>query len=188
MPLRIAVIGTIAVAAAGGAFALVKAGGSKSPAAAATSPAASRSGNAASSAASASPGPSPSPEASPTPSPTPASSSPSESTSAGGGLAGTWHGTWRSSSIPASGGFQMAFTVNGQQLKGTITVHNGCFSHGSVDGAASGNQITFGAIKAGGVSIAFTGKVHGDRMSGAYTTGESCGSDAGTWKATRATT
>jgi hypothetical protein len=185
MPLRIAVIGTIAVAAAGGAFALVKAGGSKHPSAAATSPAAthSRAGGAPSSAASASPSPSPSPEASTS---SPASPSPSESTSAGGGLAGTWNGTWRSNSIPATGGFQMSFTLNGKQLKGAITVQGGCFSHGSVDGAASGNQITFGAIKAAGVSIAFTGKVHGDRMSGTYTTGESCGSDTGTWKATRA--
>ncbi|MFL5799429.1 MAG: hypothetical protein ACJ77A_16040 [Actinomycetota bacterium] len=193
LPLRLAVIGAVVVVAGGGAFAVVKATGSKHAAAPATSPPPTtiRTGAAPSSAApsaSASPSASPSPSPDTTSSPTTASPTPSASTPAATGVAGTWNGTWNSSRVPASGTFQMRFTVQDGILSGAIKVNGTtCISKGSVAGAASGDRVAFGAIKGGVASIAFSGTVTGDDMSGRYDA-QGCGGDAGTWKATRTVT
>jgi len=187
LPVRLAVIGTAAVVVAGAAVVVVKATGSKSTTSApATSPAPATSQAPATSPAPSSAGPSGSPPAS---SP-PAKTLPPGTTvapPAASKLAGTWDGVWQSDRFPADGSFRMTFTVDGGTLTGRISVRgSGCISRGTVEGTASGSAIRIGAIKGGLAAIRFTGTLSGNRLSGEYDSPPACGSDRGTWTATRA--
>jgi hypothetical protein len=103
------------------------------------------------------------------------------------GIAGDWNGTYQSTKFEGSHGtFTVTFTQDGNTISGNIVVDSPCVGHGTIDGTASGDTITFGVVK-GNENIAFNGQLSGDLLSGNYTTGKGCGSDKGTWSATRST-
>ena len=123
----------------------------------------------------------PTPAASSTPTTTPSSGSP------GTGIAGDWSGTYQSTKFTQSqGGFTVKFTQVGDVIAGKITVDSPCVGRGTINGNATGDTITFGVVKAA-ENIAFDGQLNGNSLSGNYTTGPACGSDKGTWSATRNT-
>jgi hypothetical protein len=79
----------------------------------------------------------------------------------------------------------MTLILSGGLLSGTISVQGTpCVTSAKVIGGAERGLITFGAIK-NGAGITFDGNVDGDTMSGHYRTAN-CGTDTGTWAATRA--
>jgi len=105
---------------------------------------------------------------------------------ASGAVAGTWNGTYESTSDPAATGtFTIEFTQTGPTLTGTISVQNTpCITEGTITGSLNGDKIAFGAVKGATQTIAYTGTVSGDRMSGTYSA-PACGNATGTWKAAR---
>lgn len=100
---------------------------------------------------------------------------------------GRWNGTYSSTSSPGSDGtFEVTYRTSASgQLSGTIAIHSTpCVSTGTVNGRVQGTTITFGAVH-GAQSIAFTGSVSGNEMSGTYDAPD-CGHGKGTWTASRA--
>jgi hypothetical protein len=57
-------------------------------------------------------------------------------------------------------------------------------SNGTVNGGVVGTRIKFGAVE-GNELVTFDGTVNGGTMSGTYRTGKGCGTDNGTWSASR---
>ena len=105
----------------------------------------------------------------------------------GGELAGTWNGTYDAQS-GITGTFTVRFTQTGTALTGTIQIQDSpCVSQGTISGAISGNQISFGALQGQGGNpealISFTGTVNGNQMSGDFQSAD-C-NDSGTWTATK---
>lgn len=99
------------------------------------------------------------------------------------GVTGTWPGTWQDAA-GASGTFTMQFAQTGNQISGPITIEGStCVSQGTISGTIDGDQITFGAVKAGN-SVDYTGTISGDTMSGTWAS-PACGGDSGTWEAIR---
>ena len=181
LPLWLVVIGTAVVVAGVAAFVVVKATGGKDSAVQTVPPTSSAATGAPSLAPST---PAPTTAPSPAPSGLPTTGPEISAPPVDGGLAGTWNGTWQSGVGPISGTFQMTLAVAGGVIDGKISIQpQTCVTGGKVTGAANGTTITFGSIKGGGASIAFAGKVEGDRMSGQYSS--PCGPDSGTWQATR---
>ena len=100
-------------------------------------------------------------------------------------LAGTWTGSWESEAPGVSGTFTMKIEQTGSGFTGTIAIADTpCVSNGSVIGSVDGDTINFGAVEAEN-EVAFSGSISGDSMSGTYQSPPACGSDSGTWKATR---
>ncbi|HEY5521266.1 MAG TPA: hypothetical protein VIK08_11460 [Candidatus Limnocylindrales bacterium] len=100
-------------------------------------------------------------------------------------VAGPWRGTWRSAKFAStSGTFHVTFQVNGSSFSGTVSVSTQCVSQGTVSGSVVGNKIKFGAVQ-GNELVTFDGTVNGDTMGGTYHTGKGCGTDNGTWSASR---
>ncbi len=86
------------------------------------------------------------------------------------GIQGAWTGQYESTKYN---------TING-----TISVASDCVSQGTVSGALTGSTISFGAVKAE-QTVTFDGVLSGNTLRGNYHSGPVCGSDAGTWTATR---
>ena len=100
-------------------------------------------------------------------------------------MTGTWPGTYESTSTPgANGTFTIQFTQTGSQLTGSIDIQGTpCITTGTISGTLSGGQITFGAVE-GAQTIAYTGSVSGNTMSGTYSAPQ-CDNGKGTWTATK---
>jgi len=84
-----------------------------------------------------------------------------------------------------SGTFHVTFQVDGSSFSGTVSVSAQCVSNGTVSGSVVGKQIKFGAVE-GNELVTFDGTVNGNTMGGTYHTGKGCGTDNGTWSASRA--
>ncbi|HEY7401068.1 MAG TPA: hypothetical protein VH989_09245 [Actinomycetota bacterium] len=115
--------------------------------------------------------------------------SPSPSESTGGGateldLSGTWSGTWTNTTPNnANGSFTIEWVQSGSDLAGTISIAGTpCLDGGDITGEIHGDAIEFGAVN-GQVAVQYEGTLHGDSMSGTYTT--KCGDAEGTWKASK---
>jgi hypothetical protein len=74
--------------------------------------------------------------------------------------------------------------VDGSSFSGTVSVSAQCVSKGTVSGSVVGKRIKFGAVE-GNELVTFDGTVNGDTMGGTYHTGKGCGTDNGTWSASR---
>ena len=111
----------------------------------------------------------------------------SETTSPAGGsgstaLTGTWDGTYESTS-GEQGTFTIEFVPSAAGFSGTIQIEgSACISEGTITATVAGDAIQFGAVE-GQVTVAFTGTIAGDSMSGDYSSPECNGQ--GTWEASR---
>lgn len=101
-------------------------------------------------------------------------------------LAGRWTGTFTSTKFRAtSGTFVVVFTQSGSHIGGTIKVTPSCVPDATVSGSRSGGVVSFGQVSGSGNTVAFTGAVTPNTMHGTYHSSPGCGSDSGTWQATR---
>ena len=85
----------------------------------------------------------------------------------------------------STGDFELAWTLQGGTLRGTITIDGSpCLDGGEITGVLTFDQIDFGVVS-GQVEVAYTGTVdqNGKSMAGTYAT--SCGDAQGTWEATK---
>lgn len=104
-------------------------------------------------------------------------------------VSGAWQGT-ATSSTP--GLTPVIAELNLSDNSGTVgstafVVANSCVSsdaNSKVSGSINGNSVTLTATYAG-VTVSLSGTVSGSTMSGNYTASGACGSDTGTWTATK---
>ena len=104
-------------------------------------------------------------------------------------LSGMWKGTWASNQSPRGGNVEAVISQSGTSLSGTATVTGSpCFTSGSVSGAVSGNNVTFGVLFSGGQQALFSGTVGsgGTIISGTYAvSGGLCNGDTGSFNLTK---
>ena len=103
-------------------------------------------------------------------------------------LSGKWAGTWKDTSPDtATGDFTLTWTQSGHTLAGTIAINGSrCISAATLNGAITGNTISFGVVK-GQETVSFTGTIGAGNtsLSGSYQAGPSCGNAKGVWTATK---
>ncbi|MEP6698068.1 MAG: serine/threonine-protein kinase [Pseudonocardiales bacterium] len=119
--------------------------------------------------------------------PTSPPASTTSASSVAGSIAGKWAGTYTSAGFGVTGSFSVVFAVQGNAVTDKITIVSGCIQDGTISGALNSGSLSFGKVKSANDvgAVSFQGTVNGDTMSGRYTSDVSCGSDSGTWQATR---
>jgi len=105
-------------------------------------------------------------------------------------VSGPWQATARSTSSPGATAVivESNLSDSGGSVNSTaFVVVNSCVSsdaNSKVSGSVNINSVTLTATY-GGVSVSLNGTVSGSTMSGTYTASGACGSDSGTWTATK---